>query len=549
MLAKRFPNLFYVIIALSLRFYSGFSSDPLDITTYSETPLVANNGSWFRGYALYDDKDIRDLSVGILYKNMEGEDVTWDDTGPYTDGNTGNERTTNMPSNKIFPTSCTIRYRVHDDHTFLGVSDLPHSERVGVFSFEAKKNGVVTNSAIVLTSSFATIEMEYRTITVGIGEYVTINLSKGGDLEDLRWRHNYGEEIHNLRGNTSAVIKNIRMKDDGVYECYTGDSLDGNHGIMRLIVRACPSPKCNPPDCEMDCPICYNGGVCDDKTGVCICPAGFKGASCKTGCRINNFGHECNSNCSTGGNCVGVFFCPPDPVGCTCMKGFGGRDCTTVCDAGYYGADCRQKCNCDNGVCNKTTGCISGSKCSSGYTGDTCLEPPSCSSGFFGALCNFLCHCKASADCNRDGGCDNGCHEAWAGPNCSIALPYNFKPPTVVNQTAASITFDVTWILGEDYGTGTITKRKLSYKSSEMDSFISITESYNDLCIVIDKLIPNTQVQFYSQFSRMVGGIEVDGPRSTLGSTNTICSEPLEEPEMELKTIGDNQMIVNLKVH
>ncbi|XP_071951169.1 uncharacterized protein [Antedon mediterranea] len=45
----------------------------------------------------------------------------------------------------------------------------------------------------------------------------------------------------------------------------------------------------------------------------------------------------------------------------------------------------------------------------------------------------------------------------------------------------------------------------------------------------------------------MVGGIEVDGPGSVLGSTNTICSEHLEEPEIEFKTVGDNQMTVRLK--
>ncbi|XP_071950088.1 tyrosine-protein kinase receptor Tie-1-like [Antedon mediterranea] len=235
-----------------------------------------------------------------------------------------------MPDGKIFSTGSMVQYRVHTRHMLLGVADLQPDGRVGVFSFEAKKGEIVTNSAIVLTSAAAIIVMEYRTITVGIGESVTINLSEGGDLDDLRWRHNYGEEIHNLRGNTSAVIENIRRKDDGVYECYTGDSPDGDHGIMRLIVRSCPSPKWNPPDCKMDCPVCYNGGVCDDKTGVCICPAGFKGTFCEAGCGNNNWGRDCTIACATGGNCTGSILCPPDPVGCACINGFGGNDCRTA---------------------------------------------------------------------------------------------------------------------------------------------------------------------------------------------------------------------------
>ncbi|XP_071950708.1 uncharacterized protein [Antedon mediterranea] len=314
---------------------------------------------------------------------------------------------------------------------------------------------------------------------------------------------------------------------------------------MRLIVRACPSPKWNLPDCQMDCPVCYNGGVCDDRTGVCICPAGFKGDACQNGCGNNNWGRDCLTVCSGVGNCRGALLCPPDPVGCACQNGFGGSDCKTVCEDGYYGGDCRQKCNCEN--CTQNTGCTSGSTCFSGYTGDMCLEPESCVSGYFGVLCNYQCHCQDSEDCNRDGSCDNGCHDAWAGPNCSIALPYRTETPTVINQTATTVTFDVTWIPGEDYGTGTITKRKLSYKSSQTESSISVDGPDNDLFIVIDDLIPNTQYQFYSQFSRMVGGIEVDGPRSALGTTNTICSEPLEEPELELKVNEENHVILKLK--
>ncbi len=31
------------------------------------------------------------------------------------------------------------------------------------------------------------------------------------------------------------------------------------------------------------CLSCANGGLCDDVTGECICPPGFKGLTCETG--------------------------------------------------------------------------------------------------------------------------------------------------------------------------------------------------------------------------------------------------------------------------
>ncbi|XP_071952764.1 tyrosine-protein kinase receptor Tie-1-like [Antedon mediterranea] len=329
MLAELVQN-FVIVLMLTCQ---SRSSDPLDIILYTATPLVGNDSnSWFRGYALQDDKDIRHLSVGVLYKNIDGKDnVTWDDiTGEVRNYNSYME----MPDDKIFHTSSRIAYRVHGDFAYLGVLTLPtQTDRVGVFSFEAKKGGIVTNSAIVLTSASAIIEFEYRTITVSIGESVRINIRNGSFIDNIRWRHNY-EELYNLRNASSVVIENIHIKDDGVFECYIGDNPDGNHGIMRLIVRACPSPKWSLPDCEMDCPVCYNNGVCDDKTGVCICPAGFDGDACKHDCGNNNWGRDCLNVCSSkpGSTCRGALVCPPDPVGCTCVNGFEGNDC----DTGFY---------------------------------------------------------------------------------------------------------------------------------------------------------------------------------------------------------------------
>lgn len=36
-------------------------------------------------------------------------------------------------------------------------------------------------------------------------------------------------------------------------------------------------------DCDQECPPCYNGGICHDTWGVCVCPAGFSGLNCEIG--------------------------------------------------------------------------------------------------------------------------------------------------------------------------------------------------------------------------------------------------------------------------
>ena len=40
--------------------------------------------------------------------------------------------------------------------------------------------------------------------------------------------------------------------------------------------------------CDKECPHCYNGGICHDAWGVCICPAGFTGFNCEIGEYENN---------------------------------------------------------------------------------------------------------------------------------------------------------------------------------------------------------------------------------------------------------------------
>lgn len=56
--------------------------------------------------------------------------------------------------------------------------------------------------------------------------------------------------------------------------------------LIRLIVRECAKNKWGFPDCANNCE-CLNGGACDEMTGECLCPPGFKGSQCEVGCGSN----------------------------------------------------------------------------------------------------------------------------------------------------------------------------------------------------------------------------------------------------------------------
>ena len=50
-----------------------------------------------------------------------------------------------------------------------------------------------------------------------------------------------------------------------------------------LLLPACRSGRWGPPGCTGVCDTCYNGGICDDLTGRCVCSPGFMGLDCLTG--------------------------------------------------------------------------------------------------------------------------------------------------------------------------------------------------------------------------------------------------------------------------
>ncbi|XP_033109609.1 EGF-like repeat and discoidin I-like domain-containing protein 3 [Anneissia japonica] len=154
------PISWYVYI--SLRFEL-LGIAPLDITMFSAIPLISsNNENEFRGYAINNCKTTN-LTIGILYKNVDGRNnVTWADTGhsDNTNGNTS-DNLVNMPDNNIFNTRSQISYGVHTDFVYLGVKNLPNSYSDGVFSLEATKSAIVSRSAIVVTSALDSRPKEY----------------------------------------------------------------------------------------------------------------------------------------------------------------------------------------------------------------------------------------------------------------------------------------------------------------------------------------------------------------------------------------------------
>ncbi|XP_060872332.1 LOW QUALITY PROTEIN: uncharacterized protein LOC132946372 [Metopolophium dirhodum] len=120
---------------------------------------------------------------------------------------------------------------------------------------------------------------------------------------------------------------------------------------------------------------CLNGGYIIEQSSKCICPPGFKGQFCETGCGVNSYGSDCKGVCSMQYDkmCRGMFMCTS--YGCTCPAGLTGPSCDEDCKMGTYGADCRQNCSdhCLNNMCDQYTGdCLYG--CSVGHILPYCSE-------------------------------------------------------------------------------------------------------------------------------------------------------------------------------
>ncbi|XP_078679354.1 uncharacterized protein LOC144915007 [Branchiostoma floridae x Branchiostoma belcheri] len=212
------------------------------------------------------------------------------------------------------------------------------------------------------------------TVTASLGDPVTLQMvQKSNRTGPLEWRRGgVGGTVLTGQNSTNLTIASARSSDEGIYECYYQGDTERKQGIMRLIVRDCAENKWSPPSCGADCPVCYNGGVCDDNTGECVCPPGFYGQNCESACMHDKIGTSCTRECD-GGNCTGQLLCVMDPYGCSCAPGLMGIECNTECPDGMYEAGCTQTCHCAEGptACDKKTGACAGG-CLDFWTGDSC---------------------------------------------------------------------------------------------------------------------------------------------------------------------------------
>ncbi|GIY13576.1 multiple epidermal growth factor-like domains protein 10 [Caerostris extrusa] len=287
----------------------------------------------------------------------------------------------------------------------------------------------------------------YNVANLGDDVELEVNVTKKLELP-IRWMHD-GKAKPEWDDLLTVDLQNVQTKDSGIYECfYDGRRKEGVHALMRLLVRSCPEDLYG-DSCDQECPPCYNGGICHDKWGVCVCPAGFTGANCQIACGGNHFGAECNKFCSPPQNnsntdelCALHLFCKPDPYGCSCAPGFKGSKCMEHCEPGWYGADCKQPCHCAYGSsnCNRITGACEGG-CARGWRGTSCMiEDPDanstyietttltyCAAGTYGPSCERFCHCSGNEHCHIiTGKCPTGCEDGWGGPSCGACRSGRF---------------------------------------------------------------------------------------------------------------------------
>ncbi|XP_022100269.1 tyrosine-protein kinase receptor Tie-1-like isoform X2 [Acanthaster planci] len=239
------------------------------------------------------------------------------------------------------------------------------------------------------------------TKTVNKGENVTLAVIPANNGSLPLWhRFTYVGSRSNLASMQYVIQLSSGMVADGDFFVVTerDAALDDNHfGMIRLIIRGCVAGKWGPPDCAKVCEMCYNGGVCDDETGDCICPPGFNGPNCLTACGKHKFGWHCEYECGAENiiqSCTGSQFGLPDPYGNSCISGYYGKDCDTECSNGTFGAGCTQTCHCKSGTCDGFTGeCTGSPECATGWSGSNCQIPDKCPVGYYGSECIRKCLC------------------------------------------------------------------------------------------------------------------------------------------------------------
>ncbi|XP_033110169.1 tyrosine-protein kinase receptor Tie-1-like isoform X3 [Anneissia japonica] len=329
---------------------------------FTSTPVVNDIGqNDVRGYTLGSDRS-NNITLNILLvvnTSLSGQPLC---------------------ENPLLDVTCELTTIPKVNSTRLEAHIISNAEpRIGVFTAYAEKGNRSGTATIIVHHAKTPVIPIVRTKTVSVCDSnVTLSVNQSsGNIESLRWAKNgdYNEEWDGL---TEIFFKNITLNDSGIYECYiNGSRNEGKYAFMQMIVRECPHNKWSPPNCIMECDVCYNGGVCDTYIGTCICPSGFIGNRCEIPAGGNLFGRDGKVTCSSStidNGCRGNLICPPMPQGCACHAGWKGLDCNTECEAGKYGADCRQICHCDADQCDHSSGCNENATCHTGYNGTRCLD-------------------------------------------------------------------------------------------------------------------------------------------------------------------------------
>ncbi|XP_022109426.1 angiopoietin-1 receptor-like [Acanthaster planci] len=250
------------------------------------------------------------------------------------------------------------------------------NDATGLFYCEGSNRGLTTRVYSIIHSIHRRFEPRSGLVTrtINKGEGVTLMIDSVDSGSYPLWhriRQGAVTELYtdNDMNMYDITIPSSMVSDGDLYATFQhAFSVNDNHfSLIRLIVRDCVSDKWGPPACVAMCDMCYNGGLCNDETGDCICPPGFSGPNCLTACGMHRFGWSCEFQCGPGNiiqSCTGSQFGLPDPYGNSCISGYHGRDCNMVCSSGMFGAGCTQTCHCQSGSCDAFTG-VCTSMCSS----------------------------------------------------------------------------------------------------------------------------------------------------------------------------------------
>nr|XP_054764133.1 uncharacterized protein LOC129270827 [Lytechinus pictus] len=288
---------------------------------------------------------------------------------------------------------------------------------MGVFECKASLSpaGSTTSvSTVILLHSRQYQPADGRfTKSVYPGGNISLGVSKlemDMDLSKVIWRrfsnlNSLDSTLGQSMGQLHHDVTMAESQDADVYGTYTdGEIINHEQSFIRLIVIGCPEGRWDPPSCLGVCDNCYNGGICHQQSGTCVCPPGFSGKNCLTACGEHRYGWACEFACGSGhplDQCAGSQICLPDPYGCNCLAGYTGVYCNETCQEKRFGVDCILDCHCSQeSLCNPYNGSCSAG-CENGWSGPSCQVPYTCSDGYYGDDCAEKCNCLDGRPCDK----------------------------------------------------------------------------------------------------------------------------------------------------